>query len=107
MSVSPLERSVLERKERDELAAIAEAMGVKATSRTSKANLIEGILREAGVETEDEKPKRARTAKAEANGEDQAQTQTEGEAATTEATPETAAVNGATATADTGEAKVD
>src|SRR5438874_12824236 len=70
MSVSPqaLERSVLERKERDELAAIAEAMGVKANSRTSKANLIEGILREAGVETGEEKPKRTRAPKADANG---------------------------------------
>src|SRR5437764_7763080 len=105
MSVSPLERSVLERKERDELAAIAEAMGVKANSRTSKANLIEGILREAGGETGDERPKRARTAKAEANGEEQAQVD-EGPAAT-EATPEPAAVNGATATADTSEAQVD
>src|SRR3954451_12675686 len=61
MSVEPqaLERSVLERKERDELAAIAEAMGVKTGSRTSKANLIGQILREAGIETGEEKPKRA------------------------------------------------
>src|SRR3954469_1529953 len=52
MSVEPqaLERSVLERKERDELAAIAEAMGVKTGSRTSKANLIGQILREAGID---------------------------------------------------------
>jgi hypothetical protein len=34
---SPLERSVLERKERDELATIAEAMGVKASSRAAAA----------------------------------------------------------------------
>src|SRR5947209_1061864 len=70
MSVEPqaLERSVLERKERDELAAIAEAMGVKAGSRTSKANLISQILREAGIETGDDKPKRAAKAKAD-NGE--------------------------------------
>src|SRR5215213_8202077 len=47
----PLERSVLERKERDELATIAEAMGVKPTSRASKSTLIESILREAGIET--------------------------------------------------------
>lgn len=42
MSIAPqaLERSVLERKERDELAAIAEAMGVKPSSRASKATLI-------------------------------------------------------------------
>src|SRR5436190_24277699 len=65
MSVEPqaLERSVLERKERDELAAIAEAMGVKAGARTSKANLIGQILREAGIETGDDKPKRAARAK--------------------------------------------
>src|SRR5437764_12935358 len=75
MSVEPqaLERSVLERKERDELATIAEAMGVKAGARTSKANLIGQILREAGIETGDEeKPKRSAKAKSEngaANGE--------------------------------------
>src|SRR5439155_21459740 len=60
-----LERSVLERKERDELAAIAEAMGVKTGARTSKANLIGQILREAGIETAEEKPKRAAKPKAE------------------------------------------
>jgi len=67
VSVEPqaLERSVLERKERDELAAIAEAMGVKAGARTSKANLIGQILREAGIETGDDKPKRATKAKSE------------------------------------------
>src|SRR5437899_12604508 len=68
-----LERSVLERKERDELAAIAEAMGVKTGARTSKANLIGQILREAGIETDDEeKPKGTAKAKSEngaANGE--------------------------------------
>ena len=75
MSVEPqaLERSVLERKERDELATIAEAMGVKAGPRTSKANLIGQILREAGIETgDDDKPKRTTKSKAEngaANGE--------------------------------------
>ena len=57
-----LERSVLERKERDELAAIAEAMGVKPASRASKATLIDTILREAGIETgAEERPKRPRT----------------------------------------------
>ncbi|MDQ6911096.1 MAG: Rho termination factor N-terminal domain-containing protein, partial [Actinomycetota bacterium] len=62
MSITPqaLERSVLEGKERDELAAIAEAMGVKASSRASKSTLIDHILREAGIETVDERPKRAR-----------------------------------------------
>jgi transcription termination factor Rho len=39
-----LERSVLERKERDELHAIAEAMGLRPPSRTKKSDLIDGIL---------------------------------------------------------------
>jgi transcription termination factor Rho len=61
----PLERSVLERKERDELATIAAAMGVKPSARASKSTLIDQILREAGIETApEEKPKRARTSKA-------------------------------------------
>ena len=52
MSGEPmLERSVLERKERDELHTIAEALGVKPPSRTKKADLIDHILRAAGVET--------------------------------------------------------
>jgi transcription termination factor Rho len=69
MSMAPqaLERSVLERKERDELAAIAEAMGVKPASRASKATLIDQILREAGIETTPpERPKRTRTSRAQA-----------------------------------------
>ena len=79
MSIAPqaLERSVLERKERDELAAIAEAMGVKPSSRASKATLIDQILREAGIETAaDEKPRRTRaprsSAPTAANGSTQA-----------------------------------
>ena len=47
-----LERSVLERKERDELHAIAEAMGLKPGSRTRKGDLIDGILRVTGVTSE-------------------------------------------------------
>ncbi|HET6811853.1 MAG TPA: transcription termination factor Rho [Acidimicrobiales bacterium] len=46
-----LERSVLERKERDELHAIAEAMGLKPASRTRKGDLIDEILRVTGVVT--------------------------------------------------------
>nr|MBA3268428.1 hypothetical protein [Acidimicrobiia bacterium] len=67
MSIAPqaLERSVLERKERDELAAIATAMGVKASARASKSTLIDQILREAGIETgTPERPRRARSSKA-------------------------------------------
>jgi transcription termination factor Rho len=61
----PLGRAVLERKERDELATIAEAMGVKPSSRASKSTLIDHILREAGIETApEEKPRRSRVSKA-------------------------------------------
>jgi transcription termination factor Rho len=66
-----LERSVLERKERDELHTIAEALGVKPAARTKKADLIQTILVAAGVEPAPEadeapaKPKRAsRTSRA-------------------------------------------
>ncbi|HUC37683.1 MAG TPA: transcription termination factor Rho [Acidimicrobiales bacterium] len=45
-----LERSVLERKERDELRAIAEAMSLEMSSRTKKADIIDEILRAAGVD---------------------------------------------------------
>jgi transcription termination factor Rho len=45
-----LERSVLERKEREELRAIAEAMSLETNSRTKKADIIDQILRAAGVE---------------------------------------------------------
>jgi hypothetical protein len=39
-----LERSVLEGKERDELSAIAQAMSLKTTTRTKKADIIDRIL---------------------------------------------------------------
>ncbi|HYA68763.1 MAG TPA: transcription termination factor Rho [Acidimicrobiales bacterium] len=45
-----LERSVLERKERDELRAIAQAMSLDTNSRSKKADIIDQILRAAGVE---------------------------------------------------------
>ncbi len=48
-----LERSVLESKERDELHAIAQALSVKTTTRTKKADIIDGILQAAGVPTSD------------------------------------------------------
>ncbi|MHB8220490.1 MAG: transcription termination factor Rho [Acidimicrobiales bacterium] len=44
-----LERSVLEAKERDELHAIAQAMSIKTTSRTKKADIIDSILTATGV----------------------------------------------------------
>jgi len=45
-----LERSVLERKERDELRAIAQAMSLPTTSRSKKADIVDLILKAAGVE---------------------------------------------------------
>ena len=44
-----LERSVLERKERDELATIASALGMKPSGRAKKDTLIDQILKTAGV----------------------------------------------------------
>ncbi|MHB8594869.1 MAG: transcription termination factor Rho, partial [Acidimicrobiales bacterium] len=44
-----LERSVLERKEREELRAIAQAMALDTNSRSKKADIIDQILRAAGV----------------------------------------------------------
>ena len=47
-----LERSVLEGKERDELHAIAQALSVKTTTRTKKADMIDGILKATGVDVD-------------------------------------------------------
>ena len=44
-----LERSVLESKEREELHAIAQAMDIKTTTRSKKADLIDQILSATGV----------------------------------------------------------
>jgi transcription termination factor Rho len=69
-----LERSVLEGKERDELHAIADAMGLKPTSRTAKATLVTKILQAAGIEDGAEnggKKPRSTRAKAAANGADE------------------------------------
>jgi len=54
MTAEPqLERSVLESKERDELHAIAQALSVKTTTRTKKADIIDGILKATGVGTDE------------------------------------------------------
>src|ERR1700722_21035252 len=44
-----LERSVLERKAREELGAIAQAMALDTNSRSKKADIIDQILQAAGV----------------------------------------------------------
>jgi len=53
MSGEQLERSILERKEREELKAIATAMSLEPVARTKKADLVDQILRAAGVEVKD------------------------------------------------------
>jgi hypothetical protein len=67
MSEPQLERSVLEAKEREELYAIADALGTKPGSRAKKSDLIAQILRATGVEPEMaepiEKPRRTRARK--------------------------------------------
>ena len=72
MSETQLERSVLEAKEREELVAIADALGAKPAARAKKADLVTQILRATGIEapaTEAppdgaERPKRTRARKA-------------------------------------------
>jgi transcription termination factor Rho len=49
MSEPVLERSVLERKERDELLTIAKALGAKPPARAKKADLVDLILTTAGI----------------------------------------------------------
>jgi transcription termination factor Rho len=49
MSEPVLERSVLERKERDELVTIAKALGAKPPARAKKADLVDLILQTAGI----------------------------------------------------------
>ena len=53
MSEQQLERSILERKASDELRAIATAMSLEPVARIRKAELVNQILRAAGVEVED------------------------------------------------------
>ena len=74
MSGTQLERSVLEAKEREELFAIADALGTKPTARARKSDLVNQILRATGVESETagegaDKPRRTRARKAAAETE--------------------------------------
>src|SRR5690348_15231544 len=78
MSENELDRSVLDSKDREELHAIAGAMGVRAATRMKKADLIEAILGAGNNESGDagsdgsndsaasgsEKPKRVRSRRA-------------------------------------------
>ena len=74
MSENELDRSVLDSKDREELHAIAGAMGVRAATRMKKADLIDAILgaadnqsEKAGADGSDDdtsKPKRVRSRRA-------------------------------------------
>ncbi|MST33259.1 hypothetical protein GHK86_11080, partial [Acidimicrobiaceae bacterium USS-CC1] len=70
MSEPQLERSVLEAKEREELFAIANALGTRPTSRARKSELISQILQATGVEVAvpeaqaEARPRRTRARKA-------------------------------------------
>jgi transcription termination factor Rho len=70
MSKNELDRSVLDTKDREELHAIAGAMGVRAAKRMKKADLIDAILGAADSESGDvgsdgsNKPKRVRSRRA-------------------------------------------
>ncbi len=54
MAAEQLERSILERKERDELHAIASAMSLKPAARSKKSDIIDLILRATGVDVDAE-----------------------------------------------------
>src|SRR3984957_8537610 len=63
-----LERSVLESKERDELHAIAQAMSLKTTTRSKKADIIDQILEAAGVKSNGDEPAPGRSSGRSTNG---------------------------------------
>ena len=49
MAADALEKSALESKDKEQLSAIAEALGVKAPARATKAVLVEKILEKTGA----------------------------------------------------------
>ena len=49
MAAEALEQSMLESKDKDQLLAIAQALGIKTTARAAKATLIAKILETTGV----------------------------------------------------------
>ncbi len=89
MSEPQLERSVLEAKERDELMAIATALGASPAARAKKADLISTILKATGVEVD---PTGAAGAEEPAP---RRRTRTRRTAAPADEAPETTGANGA------------
>ena len=67
MAAEALEKSALESKDKDQLMAIADALGVKTTARASKTTLVEKILEKTGASDDSEQteaPRRGRPPKA-------------------------------------------
>ena len=103
MSAEPqLERSVLERKEREELQTIARALGAEPSSRAKKADLVDMILAQAGIApaagdtngsatAAPEKPKRTRRASSSASSANGAETAAEATVEAAAAEPSEAA----------------
>ena len=63
MAAEALEKSALESKDKDQLMAIAAALGVKTSGRASKTTLVEKILEKTGVPEATPQPKSTRTEK--------------------------------------------
>src|SRR4029453_15549332 len=81
-----LERSALERKDREELTTIAQALGAKPPSRARKADIVQLILELTGVES----PAGERNGRKEAAVDDDADTPAAPEAAESPESPEAA-----------------
>jgi transcription termination factor Rho len=70
MATNELSRSTLLRKDRDELVTIAQAMGGKPGSRTRKAQVVEMILKMAGIDEDAATPPNGDEAESPDNGSD-------------------------------------
>jgi transcription termination factor Rho len=73
MAAEALEKSALESKDKDQLMAIADALGVKTTARASKTTLVEKILEKTGASDDSENteaPRRGRPPKAKVESDD-------------------------------------
>ncbi len=114
MSEQQLERSMLDGKDREELHAIAGAMGVRGVTRMRKADLVEAILAAAGAngtgngaEPAAAKPKRVRSRKAPVEDPIAALAAEEEALAAATADTSDAGPSAATERADTGETTTD
>ncbi|HEY1279015.1 MAG TPA: transcription termination factor Rho, partial [Acidimicrobiales bacterium] len=98
-STEALERSVLESKDREQLLAIAGALGVKATSRAKKADIIAKILEQTGAAGGGDAPgPKGRARNGNANGNGRTSTRAPASAARTAEPEAEGATDGATPT---------